>query len=712
LLSFSIVATDMGEYLFIGSAVLSLANGTVLLCVNPRRMANRAFFASSLCITAWCFCVIMAMEIGADEPLDLRSLLFWLRASSAVGAFLVWFIWLMRSVLLQEGTSTRMVLVRSWPWFSASCLIATIAFSEFFISSASTPKNTIRGIGYGVYAVSILTFCIWLLVDSFHRARQLSGAHRIEMLFFVITAICSCVLVILSHAASLVVDTPWLRHSSPVWFSVLHGIAVWAVCYHKVFDAKQVIFSVGQRLVLFGLLAGAAVGLSLLLNGLIPLTWSVFLATIVSCAIAAALDKPSRRLVGLDPELILQEPRRTIIQWARQYADENQLRASFEKLLREWSQTDRVALIPFYDKAHLPSGFEPPSDWDDLITLSKDGWLTPESLQRKRSVPETTSSVAFMYRNNLGALLSVPRGDPHPSLLVALGQKVSLRPYTFPDIQILLALSELMDNILTHTRAAADAAQLRRLETAAMMSRGLAHDLSNLATPVSSFLLHMETRVDPGAPEAAVLADAKHSIGVMQQYIQESLFFTRTLVLKIESIAAHSLLMSVSRLSHERAKQQNVEIVIKSDQGFTFFADPSLVQRLLQNLTFNAVDASRANGKVELLASATNDGRTFLEVRDYGTGIAPEIIDHIFEPYFTTKESGRTLRGLGLGLAICHKIVDLHGGNIGVVSDVGQGTTFTITLPAKPSPPLAPPKSGQIESAIDPVILRQRPLLI
>ena len=67
-----------------------------------------------------------------------------------------------------------------------------------------------------------------------------------------------------------------------------------------------------------------------------------------------------------------------------------------------------------------------------------------------------------------------------------------------------------------------------------------------------------------------------------------------------------------------------------------------------------------------------------IQVRDDGSGIPPEILPHIFEPFLTTKESGR---GVGLGLAISHSIVERHHGGIEVQSEVGRGTTFTITLP-------------------------------
>jgi signal transduction histidine kinase len=73
-----------------------------------------------------------------------------------------------------------------------------------------------------------------------------------------------------------------------------------------------------------------------------------------------------------------------------------------------------------------------------------------------------------------------------------------------------------------------------------------------------------------------------------------------------------------------------------------------------------------------------------LTVSDQGSGIRPENLKHIFDPYFTTKDTGNSTRGLGLGLAICQKIAELHGGRIDVSSEWGKGATFAVIFPVSP----------------------------
>ncbi len=107
--------------------------------------------------------------------------------------------------------------------------------------------------------------------------------------------------------------------------------------------------------------------------------------------------------------------------------------------------------------------------------------------------------------------------------------------------------------------------------------------------------------------------------------------------------------------------------------------DPAQIEQVLLALIMNAIDAMPRGGNLWIETRLSDDQAEIeIEVRDDGAGIAPDILPHIFEPFMTTKESGR---GVGLGLAISRGIVERHNGRIEVESKLGQGTTFTVTLP-------------------------------
>jgi len=674
----------MGEYPFIASAIFSIVNGTVLLCVNPRRIVNQVFFVTSVWIAVWLACIAIAIREGAQFYSDSNTeVVFWVRCSTASGAFLGWFIWLMRSALMGNNGTLWQVSKETWLWFCASLSIAMLAFSELYIPSSSTPSNRQYGIGYGIYVGVAAIGCIWFLFDALRHARILVGIRKIEMHVFVLNLACACLLVICSNLAGVFFHLEWLKRLGPIWFFALHGLTVWAVCYHRIFDAKHIILSVGQRFLLFSILGIAAVGLETIVSNRITSPWSLTTTTITICVLMIVCDRPMRRWMGLDRSHILLTPRRKIIDWARGLPDEDELRAKFKALLQEWCQTSSVLFFSVKEAPFLPPHPQAAKSWMGFSVLGKDGGTTPEMLQRAKPSDGTAECMDVMSRYQLGALLAVPKGSASPSLLIGLGQKAGLRPYTFPEISDLLELTELMDNILTHTRAASHAAKIERLASATMISRGLAHDLNNLATPVSTFLQYMEQRITAGTIEAAVLADAKSSIWVMQNYIQESLFFARRLVPNFEVLEAHSVLGDVVRLSAERAHAGKVQIIIREKPDFRLEADLALLRRLLQNLVFNGIDASPEGGTIEITAISTDDKKVCFRVSDQGSGIPEKIRSHIFEPYYTTKNGGGDRRGIGLGLAICQKIIELHGGEISASDNSPHGTVFTAIFPVK-----------------------------
>jgi signal transduction histidine kinase len=117
---------------------------------------------------------------------------------------------------------------------------------------------------------------------------------------------------------------------------------------------------------------------------------------------------------------------------------------------------------------------------------------------------------------------------------------------------------------------------------------------------------------------------------------------------------------------------------------------PSQVNQVFLNLVTNAAQALRGgDGTIDLTTRADGEG-VIVEVKDNGTGIPPDVLPKIFDPFFSTKEIGK---GTGLGLSICYKIVQQHGGRIDVVSKPGSGTTFSVWLP------LRPPAEAALEAA-------------
>jgi len=117
-------------------------------------------------------------------------------------------------------------------------------------------------------------------------------------------------------------------------------------------------------------------------------------------------------------------------------------------------------------------------------------------------------------------------------------------------------------------------------------------------------------------------------------------------------------------------------VTIELGEGFEELQlDPLKMRRVLDNLIGNALEAMPRGGELKITAG-TVDRKVIIKVSDTGVGIPAEEMKNLFKPFHTTKP-----KGMGLGLAQCKRAVEAHGGNIACESMVGEGTTFTVTLP-------------------------------
>jgi signal transduction histidine kinase len=161
--------------------------------------------------------------------------------------------------------------------------------------------------------------------------------------------------------------------------------------------------------------------------------------------------------------------------------------------------------------------------------------------------------------------------------------------------------------------------------------------------------------------------------------------------LKLAELGFEDLLASVNDATNFRSKERGVPLVIEcEDRAIRFTGDKSMVERSLINVVANAIDASAPDKSVRLMAQQLPrhaDGNDWVRftVRDEGCGIPSDHLSRIFQPYFTTKDTGNSIRGSGLGLTIVQRFVNLHGGNVSIASAVGKGTTVQIDLPGRPT---------------------------
>ncbi len=232
-------------------------------------------------------------------------------------------------------------------------------------------------------------------------------------------------------------------------------------------------------------------------------------------------------------------------------------------------------------------------------------------------------------------------------------------------------------------------AQLYNAEKAVVVSRlasAIAHEIRNPLNYINLTLDHLRATFSPNDPEKQQKFDGltkqlKVEVARINSRITEFLNYSRPVKLDPQPIDLFAAASDAMKIFEVQAADSNVVTrVEKQGEVPRVMADPESLRSALTNLIINSFQAMDGNGgNISVVLSSEDNGRARIEVSDSGRGIAPEDISKVFEPYYSTKETGT-----GLGLAIVKKAVDDHDGTISAKSKVGEGTTFTITLPAEP----------------------------
>ncbi|HUO64256.1 MAG TPA: ATP-binding protein [Terriglobales bacterium] len=246
----------------------------------------------------------------------------------------------------------------------------------------------------------------------------------------------------------------------------------------------------------------------------------------------------------------------------------------------------------------------------------------------------------------------------------------------------ILGMSVIFYNQHRHLREVraleADRERGERLATVGNMAAGVAHELRNPLNAVSMGMQRLRAEFDPAPREEYLrMVDlVQGEVRRLNAIVEEFLSLARPLVLKHEPIIVATLLDEVLALVDGEARGCGIAIerAMPADLP-VLHADRDRLKQVLLNLALNAIQAMPSGGTLELGAEASA-GTMTVTVADTGSGIAPELLPKVFEPYVTTKA-----KGLGLGLAIARRIIEAHGGTIEAESEPGQRTRFRFTLP-------------------------------
>ncbi|MGH7532048.1 MAG: ATP-binding protein, partial [Gemmatimonadales bacterium] len=257
----------------------------------------------------------------------------------------------------------------------------------------------------------------------------------------------------------------------------------------------------------------------------------------------------------------------------------------------------------------------------------------------------------------------------------------------------------------------------QRLEAVGRLAGGVAHDFNNLLTVVLSNIDFIKAALPKDTPVLADVDEIEVAGRRAAALVQQLLAFARKQTVEPKALDINAILAGTEKMLH-RLLGEDVELVslMAPDLG-TIFADSGQIEQVLVNLAVNARDAMPDGGKLTIETSnvtvdddyvaarpsVAQGDYVMMAVSDTGQGMTQEVQEHLFEPFYTTKEAGKCT---GLGLSTCHGIVRQCGGWIWVYSEVGSGTTFRIYLPRirsaveQPAPATKPASAGGHETIL------------
>jgi PAS domain S-box-containing protein len=249
----------------------------------------------------------------------------------------------------------------------------------------------------------------------------------------------------------------------------------------------------------------------------------------------------------------------------------------------------------------------------------------------------------------------------------------------------------MVEDITEHKRLETQFFQSQKMETVGRLAGGIAHDFNNLLTVIKGYTQLSLIELPEDHPSRENIEEIRKASERAAELTQKLLAFSRRQVLDLKVLDLNDVVRGLEKMV-SRVIGEDIEMftALADDLG-RVKTDPGQIEQVILNLAVNARDAMPNGGKLAIETanveldenyarkhiSVIPGAYVMLSVSDTGIGMPPEVKEHIFEPFYTTKEKDK---GTGLGLSTIYGIVKLSGGNIWVYSEPGQGTAFKISL--------------------------------
>jgi two-component system NtrC family sensor kinase len=272
-------------------------------------------------------------------------------------------------------------------------------------------------------------------------------------------------------------------------------------------------------------------------------------------------------------------------------------------------------------------------------------------VRRDDEVVEGTLSAAIIY-------------DANGKEIASVGSFVDLRDR----LQMERALRDTQEQLL----------QSEKLAAMGRLTSQIAHELNNPLYGIMNTLELLKTEIPADNKRRRILEMALSETVRLSDLLRKMLSFSKPDQEERHPVDLNSVLDEILLLHEKQLKENDIHIALTLTEGLNLVnASKNQLRQVFLNMVANARDAMPEGGTLSVVTGGGTD-IVYVEISDTGTGIREEHLDKIFDSFFTTKGE---VKGVGLGLSVCYGFIEDHGGDIEVKSRMGEGTTFTISLP-------------------------------
>jgi signal transduction histidine kinase len=236
----------------------------------------------------------------------------------------------------------------------------------------------------------------------------------------------------------------------------------------------------------------------------------------------------------------------------------------------------------------------------------------------------------------------------------------------------------IFDDVTERVRLESQLAQAEKLSSIGLLAAGVAHEVNTPLTVISTQAQILVKQLSPDDKNQKAMEKIVTQTFRASEIVNSLLNFSRTKAAPFAQVDINKLISESLLLLEHQLRSARIQVESELDSALSaVFGNSDKLQQVFLNLFLNAKDAMPDGGRLRVVTWVENS-HVAIEVSDTGVGIPPEHVDRIYDPFFTTKGSGR---GTGLGLAVSYGIIHEHSGKIEVQSMPGFGTRFRLSLP-------------------------------